>query len=281
MVALLNMDEWTNSCLSPFTTCSERRDTERTETKEEKNKSSWSNRCLSPIFKVLTRYRPNTHYLIIQGRYSVPEKDVHRWRQDVGGKGRGRESDNSIDSTPLSMLHPRTWSFPLLIGKADELFASQLSQFRELLCTEAADAHATHPARPHGWAQSGRPMGGKGVCGFFRAGCREQRIGGAGRHESEIHPTHKHLPRPPPAPGWKKKFKKISSCLTLVRLLPPGFCPACIHLVFVDNQSAAAAAWLHWYLARIFFIIQLFAPSLFFFPPLFFSTACLTVWFDK
>lgn len=97
------MDECTQSCLSPFTACSERR-------QKEKEKSSCSNRCLSPIFKVLNRYKPNTYYLIIQGRYLVP-----------GCGRRGQQLhwlDSTVDATSLYLKFP----------SADELFVNQLSQ---------------------------------------------------------------------------------------------------------------------------------------------------------
>lgn len=175
------MDECTQSCLSPFTACSERR-------QKEKEKSSCSNRCLSPIFKVLNRYKPNTYYLIIQGRYLVP-----------GCGRRGQQLhwlDSTVDATSLYLKFP----------SADELFVNQLSQpqapcffppcgsvlrAQKTESTEADDAHAAPCVCPQGWAQAAQPRGGKGVC--------EQRVGGAGWQESA----------PPP-----QIKKKISSRLT-------------------------------------------------------------------
>lgn len=181
----------------------------RTETEENKNKSSWSNRCLSPIFKVSTRYRPNTYYLIIQGRYSVPEKDVHRCRQDVGE--RGGEGNNSIDLTPPSMLHPCTWSFPCwLLKRMSCLWASRVSlrtavvshgfvtRARKTESTEADDALCLST-----WMGKNRPMGGKGICGFRAgAGSSESKVQGDMNQRITPRPPTTSPPNPPPPP-WK------------------------------------------------------------------------------
>lgn len=179
------MDECTQSCLSPFTACSERRHTGE---QKQKQKSSCSNRCLSPIFKVLNRYKPNTYYLIIQGRYLVP-----------GCGRRGQQLhwfDSAVAATSLYLKFP----------PADELFVNQLSQpqahcfffprgsvmrAQKTESTEAGDAHAAPCVCPQGWAQAAQPIGGERVCG--------QRVGGAGWQESAPRPQIK---------------KKISSCLT-------------------------------------------------------------------
>lgn len=85
-MALLNIDEWTNNCLSPFTTCSERRDTGEQRRKEGKTSPAGLIDAYPLYLKYY--YRPNKYYLIIHGGYSVPEKDVYRCRQrGCGRKG--------------------------------------------------------------------------------------------------------------------------------------------------------------------------------------------------
>lgn len=171
------------------------------------------------------------------------------------------------------MLHPCTWSFPCwLVKQMSCLWASWVSlrtavvprrfvmRARKTESTEADDADAAHCVCPHGWAQSAQPMGGKGVCGF-RAG--------AGGSESEVQGDMNQMnhPMPPPSSSQKKQQqKKNSICRTLLHFLPPCFRPACIHLVFVDNQSSTAV-WLHRYLAQSLdllyypaFTVSLFLP---------------------
>lgn len=62
----------------------------REDTQKRKTSPAGSNRCLSLYLKY--HYKPNKYYLIIQGGYLVPEKDVHRCTQDPGG-GRGEAND--------------------------------------------------------------------------------------------------------------------------------------------------------------------------------------------
>ncbi|CAB1433142.1 unnamed protein product [Pleuronectes platessa] len=153
---------------------------------------------------------------VLRGAAERPGEGVQRWR------GRSYLSVNaamSVSAPDIKTMRSRETAyhtqpkqasdeFPLLIGKADELFASRLSQTqgrcdiwqvlyertKKTESTEADDAHATHCVFSHGWAQSAWPMGGGEVCGF-RAG--------AGSSESEVradmnHRIAAHLPQPPP-----------------------------------------------------------------------------------
>lgn len=64
---------------------------QREETQENRDERKTSPAGLIDAYPLYLkyRYRPNKYYLIIQGGYSVPEKDVHRCRQDVGREGVG------------------------------------------------------------------------------------------------------------------------------------------------------------------------------------------------
>lgn len=130
---------------------------QREETQENRiqNKSPAGLIDAYPLFKVLNHYKPNTYYLIIHGRYLVP-----------GSERRG--GNNSIDWTPLSMLHPCTWSFSLLIGEADEWVRLRTAGFILVgLLWEHKEPGATrqmmHPLRNVSIHMDGRkePIGGK------------------------------------------------------------------------------------------------------------------------
>lgn len=150
------------------------------------------------------------------------------------------------------MLHPCTWSFPCWLVKQMSCFVSRLSQSqgrcgfsrlhyestkrprapRQMMHTpRAVSVHMDGHNRPSPWEA-------KGLCGCGA---------GAGGGETEVqgdmnqmnHPTH---PFPPPSSQKKtkqphKKNVAVEHSCTFLLLV---FRPACIHPVFVDNQSSTA-----------------------------------------
>lgn len=141
--------------------------------------------------------------------------------------------------TPLSTLHPCTWSFFLLIDEADELSPSQDCRFWSFWVRYGSTRDQEEGGR---WCTCctmclSTWMGARSPANRRQKGFAlwDQRVGGAGWHES----AHR---------LEKKKEKKIS----------------CWHAYPLDL--------LHYLYYPGFSL----SP-----PPLLFSAACLTLWFDK
>lgn len=159
----------------------------------------------------------------------------------------------SIDLTPLSMLHPCTWSFPCwLVKQMSCLWASWVSLWAAVVshgfvmrarkdrehwgrwCTRphTVSVHMDGHNRPSPWEAKGFVVSEQVLEAASRR-CRVTWI-----RESP------HAPLPS-----SQRKKKSVAVLHFRTFLPPCFRPACIHLVFVHNQSSTAV-WLHWYLAQ-------------------------------
>lgn len=176
------------------------------------------------------------------------------------------------------MLHPCTWSFPCwLVKHMSWMWASWVSLrtaavsrgllmiARKTESTEADDTHAARCVCPHGWAHSAQPMRGKG--GFVVS---EQVLEAASqRCRVTWIRESPHAPCPP------REKRKISRCHTLLHFLFVS-----IPLRFISYSWCSTEVWFRWCLAQSLDLLYYPAFTVFLFS-LLFSTACLTLWFDK
>lgn len=147
----LHTEECTQSCLSTFTACSERR-----RDREQKQKNYACHLHLKywitiTLINTISLFREDSLY------------------QEVGGGGY-----DSTDLNRLSMTHPRTWTFPLQIGERDELFCKptesgswdQLPDLSLRVREHRGKRCTRHTLSAHmGLAWVAQPTGGKGAFG--------------------------------------------------------------------------------------------------------------------